>query len=76
MGRVTEPFADGVDFGELARREIAGPRSSDERSSGPRWLPSGDLLVVAMTSRQVHRVAPDGGVRVHADVDVQGVGWP
>lgn len=40
----------------------------DDQPSGLGWLLSGELLVVAMTSRQVRRVASDGGVRLHADL--------
>ncbi|WP_426573986.1 SMP-30/gluconolactonase/LRE family protein [Aquihabitans sp. McL0605] len=40
----------------------------DDQPSGLGWLPSGDLLVVAMRSRQVRRIAPDGTVSVHADL--------
>lgn len=40
----------------------------DDQPSGLGWLPSGELLVVAMTSRQVRRVDAGGEVRVHADL--------
>ncbi|MET0727213.1 MAG: SMP-30/gluconolactonase/LRE family protein [Acidimicrobiales bacterium] len=40
----------------------------DDQPSGLGWLPTGDLLVVAMTSRQVRRVDADGGIHVHADL--------
>jgi sugar lactone lactonase YvrE len=40
----------------------------DDRPSGLGWLPSGELLLVAMTSRQVRRVDRDGGQHVHADL--------
>ena len=40
----------------------------DDQPSGLGWLPSGDLLVVAMTSRQVRRVDSDGTHRLHADL--------
>ena len=40
----------------------------DDRPSGLGWLPSGDLLVVAMASRQVRRVDVDGLVYAHADL--------
>ena len=40
----------------------------DDQPSGLGWLPSGELLVVAMTSRQVRRVGADGRVHVHADL--------
>ena len=40
----------------------------DDQPSGLGWLPSGDLLVVAMTSRQVRRVDADGRVHLHADL--------
>ena len=40
----------------------------DDQPSGLGWLPSGDLLVVAMTTQQVRRVGADGHVHVHADL--------
>ncbi len=40
----------------------------DDQPSGLGWLPSGELLVVAMVSRQVRRVAADGAVHLHADL--------
>jgi sugar lactone lactonase YvrE len=40
----------------------------DDRPSGLGWLPSGDLLVVAMATRQVRRVDASGTVRLHADL--------
>jgi sugar lactone lactonase YvrE len=40
----------------------------DDRPSGLGWLPDGRLLVVAMASRQLRRVEPDGSVVVHADL--------
>lgn len=40
----------------------------DDQPSGLGWLPNGDLLVVAMTSRQVRRVDADGNVQLHADL--------
>jgi sugar lactone lactonase YvrE len=40
----------------------------DDQPSGLGWLPSGDLLVVAMTSRQVRRVDAGGQVHLHADL--------
>ena len=39
----------------------------EERPSGLGWLPDGDLLVVAMTARQVWRVTA-GEISVHADL--------
>ncbi|SFH93850.1 SMP-30/gluconolactonase/LRE family protein [Albimonas pacifica] len=39
----------------------------EDRPSGLGWLPDGDLLVVAMTSRRLLRVR-DGAVSVHADL--------
>jgi sugar lactone lactonase YvrE len=38
----------------------------DDQPSGLGWLPSGELLVVAMKSRQVRRVDSDGAVHLHA----------
>lgn len=40
----------------------------DDQPSGLGWLPSGELLVVAMTSRQVRLVDAGGRVHVHADL--------
>jgi sugar lactone lactonase YvrE len=40
----------------------------DDQPSGLGWLPSGDLLVVAMRSRQVRRVDGEGQVHLHADL--------
>ena len=40
----------------------------DDQPSGLGWLPGGDLVVVAMTSRQVRRVDRAGQVHVHADL--------
>jgi sugar lactone lactonase YvrE len=40
----------------------------DDQPSGLGWLPSGDLLVVAMTSRQVRRMDAEGTVHLHADL--------
>jgi sugar lactone lactonase YvrE len=40
----------------------------DDQPSGLGWLPSGELLVVAMLARQVRRVTADGTVHVHADL--------
>src|SRR3974390_1533864 len=45
----------------------------DDQPSGLGWLPNGELLVVAMTSRQVRRVDTAGTVHLHADLaDVAG----
>lgn len=40
----------------------------DDRPSGIGWAPDGSMLVVSMTRRQVLRRAPDGTIRVHADL--------
>jgi len=40
----------------------------DDHPSGLGWLPDGRLLVVAMESRRVLRVEPDGEVTCHADL--------
>jgi sugar lactone lactonase YvrE len=40
----------------------------DDSPSELGWLPDGRLLVVAMESRRVMRVEPDGSVVVHADL--------
>ena len=41
---------------------------TDDQPSGLGWLPSGELLVVAMLTKQVRRVDPSGTVHVHADL--------
>ena len=46
----------------------------DDQPSGLGWLPTGDLLVVAMTSRQVRRVDADGEVHLHADLSAIATG--
>jgi sugar lactone lactonase YvrE len=43
-------------------------RVLDDQPSGLGWLPSGELLVVAMTSRQVRRIDADGSEKLHADL--------
>ena len=40
----------------------------DDEPSGLGWLPTGELLVVAMSSRQVRRVTPSGEVVRHGDL--------
>ena len=40
----------------------------DDLPSGLGWLPDGRLLFVAMQSRQVRRLEPDGRIVVHADL--------
>ncbi|MDZ7675424.1 MAG: SMP-30/gluconolactonase/LRE family protein [Acidimicrobiales bacterium] len=40
----------------------------DDQPSGLGWLPSGELLVVAMTARELRRVDADGTVHRHADL--------
>ncbi len=46
----------------------------DDQPSGLGWLPSGELLVVAMTSRQMRRVGADGTVGLHADLSAVATG--
>jgi sugar lactone lactonase YvrE len=46
----------------------------DDRPSGLGWLPSGELLVVAMNSRQVRRVDASGNVHLHADLSAIATG--
>lgn len=46
----------------------------DDRPSGLGWLPSGELLVVAMQSRQVRRIGSDGTVHLHADLSAIATG--
>ncbi len=40
----------------------------DDLPSGLGWLPDGRLLFVAMRTRQIRRVEPDGGIVLHADL--------
>ena len=40
----------------------------DDRPSGLGWMPDGSLIAVAMTSRSVRRIAPDGTQSLHADL--------
>ncbi|MDG2029142.1 MAG: SMP-30/gluconolactonase/LRE family protein [Acidimicrobiales bacterium] len=40
----------------------------DDQPSGLGWLPNGELLVVAMKSRQVRRLTADGQLVPHADL--------
>lgn len=58
--------------------DAAGERTTevelDDQPSGLGWLPDGDLLLVAMTSRQVRRVGADGAVRLHADLSGVAIG--
>ena len=46
----------------------------DDQPSGLGWLPSGELLVVAMTTRQVRRVDADGRAHLHADLSAIATG--
>jgi sugar lactone lactonase YvrE len=55
-----------LSFGTTGERRVE--LELDDQPSGLGWLPSGDLLVVAMTSRQVRRVTPDGTLHLHADL--------
>src|SRR4051794_16357752 len=64
---VSDFFAQRVssfDAGGTARVEV----ELDDQPSGLGWLPSGDLLVVAMRSRQVRRVDAAGTMHLHADL--------
>ncbi len=53
-------------FGPTGDRRVEV--SLDDQPSGLGWLPSGELIVVAMKSRQVRRVGADGTVHLHADL--------
>jgi sugar lactone lactonase YvrE len=53
-------------FGSTGDRRVE--LELDDQPSGLGWLPNGDLLVVAMNSRQVRRVDGDGDVHLHADL--------
>ena len=55
-----------VSFGPTGDRRVE--LELDDQPSGLGWLPSGELLVVAMTSRQVRRVDAEGTVHLHADL--------
>ena len=70
---VSDFFAHRVrSFGPSGDRRVE--LELDDQPSGLGWLPSGELLVVAMTSRQVRRVTPDGAVHVHADLSAIATG--
>ncbi len=43
----------------------------DDDPSGLGWLPDGRLLVVAMGTKQIRRLEPDGRLVVHADLSEQ-----
>jgi sugar lactone lactonase YvrE len=53
-------------FGPTGDRQVE--LELDDQPSGLGWLPNGELLVVAMISRQVRRVDHEGEVHVHADL--------
>src|SRR3954451_21331428 len=53
-------------FGATGDRRTEG--ALDDQPSGLGWLPSGELLVVAMRSRQVRRVDAGGTAYLHADL--------
>ncbi|MDA8044519.1 MAG: SMP-30/gluconolactonase/LRE family protein [Actinomycetota bacterium] len=55
-----------LSFGSSGEAEVEV--ELDDQPSGLGWLPSGELLVVAMKSRQVRRVDSSGAVHVHADL--------
>jgi sugar lactone lactonase YvrE len=40
----------------------------DDQPSGLGWMPDGSLLIVAMKTRQVLRLTPDGAIGLHADL--------
>ncbi|MEZ5165000.1 MAG: SMP-30/gluconolactonase/LRE family protein [Acidimicrobiales bacterium] len=64
---VSDFFAHSVSsFGPDGDRRVEV--ELDDQPSGLGWLPTGELLVVAMTSRQVRRVEHDGTVVLHADL--------
>ena len=49
-------------------------RVEHDHPSGLGWLPDGSLLVVAMATQKLLRVAPDGSVSVHADLSPVALG--
>lgn len=53
-------------FGTTGERRVE--LRLDDQPSGLGWLPSGDLLVVAMTSREIRRIDAAGVGHVHADL--------
>jgi sugar lactone lactonase YvrE len=55
-----------ISFGPSGDRRVEV--ELDDQPSGLGWLPSGELLVVAMTSRQIRRVDAEGTIHVHADL--------
>jgi len=57
---------DVSSFGPTGERRVEV--ALDDQPSGLGWLPSGELVVVAMKSRQVRRVDAGGAVHLHADL--------
>lgn len=57
-------FSIGADGGD-ERVEL---QLEDEQPSGLGWMPDGTMLVVAMLSRKLLAVSPEGVVREHADL--------
>jgi sugar lactone lactonase YvrE len=49
-------------------RQLVHRFADDEDPGGLGWLPGGDLLVVGMEGRCVHRIDATGTVRTHADL--------
>jgi sugar lactone lactonase YvrE len=70
---VSDFFAHRVlSFGATGDRRVEV--ELDDQPSGLGWLPSGELLLVAMVSRQVRRVDREGRVRLHADLSTIATG--
>ena len=61
-----------LSFGPTGERHVE--LELDDQPSGLGWLPSDELLVVAMKSRQVRRVDAAGTVHVHADLSTLATG--
>ncbi len=58
---VLDPAGDAASVSTVVELE-------DDDPSGLGWLPDGRLLVVAMGSKQIRRLEPDGRLVVHADL--------
>jgi sugar lactone lactonase YvrE len=68
---VANVLATGLYFGEGPRcGDVRTELTIDDHPSGLGWLPDGRMLVVAMNSRRLLRVDPDG---VHRHADLSGV---
>ncbi len=61
-----------LSFGQQGDRRVEV--QLDDQPSGLGWLPSGELLVVAMAARQVRRIDGQGRSHLHADLSTLATG--